>query len=304
MWDALAERRQEFRSDGANSRPLVSLSAFRSCDDGCFRGGGGLMRVGHIKAMVWALADELNDAFGAHDIQPHQQDVIEQNMSLTNPVGERLCIRSLMKGCQISLGTKSLTRRMEPFMIDLTGRAPDGYTQANDRSPRWNGCDDSQVRKAAYFFADADDEVSIQFDIDELKRRVDLIPTERQALIKARRGQGSFRKGVLELWGGRCAVTGIAIESILIASHAKPWAKCSDDERLDPSNGLLLSATLDRLFDKHLIAFQPDTGEMLISEKIKKHDRVMLGIPVSLRENPTPQQAKYLRIHLEESELH
>lgn len=259
--------------------------------------------VAETKEMVWALADELNDALGANQIHPHQQDVTEENISLTNPEGERLYIRPLREGHQISLGTISLTRRMESFMFGLTGRGQDGYTQAQNRSPRWNNCDNSQVRAAAYFFAGLDDEAVIKFDIDELERRADLPSTNRKILISARRGQGIYRNQMLDLWGGACAVTGIAIRPILIASHAKPWARCSDDERLDPHNGLPLIATLDKLFDRNLIAFRPETGEMLVSESIEKSDRTALGIPANLRKTPTFRQAQYLKAHLENSGL-
>ena len=44
--------------------------------------------------------------------------------------------------------------------------------------------------------------------------------------------------------------TGVALPpELLRASHAKPWAKASDIERLDSFNGLLLSVHLDAMFD-------------------------------------------------------
>ncbi len=42
--------------------------------------------------------------------------------------------------------------------------------------------------------------------------------TEREAVIKARVGQGNFRTDVIALWGS-CAVTGCALSKILVASH-------------------------------------------------------------------------------------
>nr|WP_144147552.1 hypothetical protein [Paraburkholderia sp. BCC1884] len=64
-----------------------------------------------------------------------------------------------------------------------------------------------------------------------------------------------------------------------------------------------LTATLDRLFDKHLVAFAPDTGTMLISDRIDEAARAILGIPASLRRTPNPQQARYLKLHLDRFEL-
>lgn len=141
--------------------------------------------------------------------------------------------------------------------------------------------------------------VELTKDLDDLKTRDDLNPTERDTLVKARLGQGQLRAKMLKIWGGRCAVTGCNVETALIASHAKPWS-CSDDrERLDANNGLPLVASLDRLFDQYLIAFEPATGEMLVSNDIDEANRKILGIPRGLRQALNEDQARFLGIHLE-----
>ena len=91
--------------------------------------------------------------------------------------------------------------------------------------------------------------------------------TERKGLITSRVGQGYYRQQIIEKWGGRCPITGINIQSILIASHIVPWSESSDHERLDVENGILLSPSYDALFDKHLISFQDD-GHIIISIKV------------------------------------
>lgn len=140
---------------------------------------------------------------------------------------------------------------------------------------------------------------TIDTDLEAIALRPDLKPTQREALIQARLGQGTYRKQMLELWDGKCAVTGLTIQSALIASHAKRWIDSTDEERLDPCNGLPLMATLDRLFDKHLIAFAPETGKMLISHRVEEADRAILGVPANLRKIPNEQQAHYLKLHLD-----
>ena len=85
--------------------------------------------------------------------------------------------------------------------------------------------------------------------------------TERDALTKARLGQGLFRHRVSELEPA-CRVTGLARQEFLVASHIKPWRSCDNRERLSGSNGLLLSPHVDKLFDRHWISF--DTGGELI----------------------------------------
>lgn len=99
-----------------------------------------------------------------------------------------------------------------------------------------------------------------------LSARVELrlaaIPeTERTREVRQRVGQEVFREALMDLWEGRCAVSGIAFPSQLLrASHAKPWSLACDGERLDPFNGLLLSVHLDAMFDAGLISFSQDGG--------------------------------------------
>ncbi len=101
--------------------------------------------------------------------------------------------------------------------------------------------------------------------------------TEREALIKARVGQGNFRTDVIALWGS-CAVTGCSLSKILVASHLVPWAACAtNQERLDPFNGLLLTPNMDKLVDRCLIAFNDD-GSILLSEDLAAEELAILGV--------------------------
>jgi predicted restriction endonuclease len=112
--------------------------------------------------------------------------------------------------------------------------------------------------------------------------RLAAIPeTERTSEVRRRIGQEVFRDALMDLWQGRCAVTGLAFPpKLLRASHAKPWAKATDSERLDPFNGLLLSVHFDVMFDSGLIAFSDD-GVLLCSthldDAIKRHYSIADG---------------------------
>jgi len=114
--------------------------------------------------------------------------------------------------------------------------------------------------------------------------------------IAARRGQGRFREDVLNLWNRACAITGLDCQAALRASHIKPWHKASAREKLDPHNGLTLSATHDSLFDAGLISFQDD-GAMLVSGRISKAQRQLLGLPMPLRAAPSARLQRYLQHH-------
>ncbi len=125
----------------------------------------------------------------------------------------------------------------------------------------------------------------------------DLTETERKAVISARVGQGRFREELLDRWEGCCAVTGTTISAALVASHIKPWALCSNSERVDPANGLLLVGTLDRLFDYGLISFDA-AGRIMLSPRIppEEYARLHLTADLRLRALP-PETAAYLVFH-------
>jgi putative restriction endonuclease len=98
------------------------------------------------------------------------------------------------------------------------------------------------------------------------RRKIEQAPlpeTERVALIKARIGQGLFKEKVSR-YETHCRITNVSNPVHLIASHIKPWRESSNEERLSAGNGLLLTPTIDHLFDRGFITFE-DSGDTLIS---------------------------------------
>ncbi len=147
---------------------------------------------------------------------------------------------------------------------------------------------------AAGPFEDPIDDINA---VDRLGEFDELEETERDAVVSARIGQGRFRQDVLARWDGRCAVTGIAVEQALVASHIKPWYLASNAERLDPANGLLLVGTLDRLFDSGLITFD-EKGSIMLSPRLPNDQRALLHLTPELRLRVVPSDtASYLEYH-------
>lgn len=103
------------------------------------------------------------------------------------------------------------------------------------------------------------------FDIKDLKGETKLRE------VKTRVNQNVFRQIVVANYSGKCAITGIDIPELLFASHIIPWAK-NEDERLNPENGICLSALYDKAFDKGLIAIN-EKFELLISSDLKKKSK-------------------------------
>ncbi len=105
--------------------------------------------------------------------------------------------------------------------------------------------------------------------------------TTRDALIQARLKQGEFRQSLIRMWGS-CAVTGCDVLEALVASHIKPWRDSTNQERLNPHNGLLLIGNLDCLFDRGLITFDKD-GILLTSPRLSTAQQRILGIRPNMR---------------------
>lgn len=142
----------------------------------------------------------------------------------------------------------------------------------------------------------ADPNEGIDRELESLHERTDIGTTEKEQLVKARRGQGLF-KANLRLHERRCRVTGVDDIRFLIASHMKPWATCSDAEKLDGSNGLLLSPHIDNLFDRGFISFADD-GELLISPRMNHDVFASWGISTDVAaEGFNERQRHYLQYH-------
>jgi putative restriction endonuclease len=125
--------------------------------------------------------------------------------------------------------------------------------------------------------------------------------TEVERLVIQRVGQNIFRQSLIDYWQGRCAVTRLSVESLLRASHIKPWARCdSDAERLDVFNGLLLAPHLDALFDGGWISFDDDAG-LLVSSELPSDQQALLGVKRGWRLTEVAEQHRnYLAWHRRE----
>lgn len=106
-----------------------------------------------------------------------------------------------------------------------------------------------------------------------------IIPeTDRLALIKARLGQGRFKENVSRI-ESCCRLTRVSNPVHLIASHIKPWRESSNEERLAASNGLLLTPSIDHLFDRGFISFE-NSGKTLISPVADPNSLRRMGVNV------------------------
>jgi HNH endonuclease len=134
---------------------------------------------------------------------------------------------------------------------------------------------------------------------DEIASNRTLAQTEKEQVILARRGQGLFRQNVQHLERA-CRVTKVDRPEHLRASHCKPWRDCeTNEERLSGENGLLLTPSIDHLFDRGFISFESN-GALLVSPVAHLASLNRMGVPTAERINVgsfSEGQRSFLEFH-------
>jgi 5-methylcytosine-specific restriction enzyme A len=126
-----------------------------------------------------------------------------------------------------------------------------------------------------------------------------LAATTATQFVTVRSKQYLFRRRLLTVERS-CRITGVEDLRFLRASHIQPWAKChTGDQRVDGSNGLLLTSQADFLFDRGWITFE-DSGALVRSSRLPE----MVVSKIGLKLKPgrkcgsfSASQAKYLDFH-------
>jgi hypothetical protein len=122
--------------------------------------------------------------------------------------------------------------------------------------------------------------------------------TDRLAIVRARNGQGLFKERVAKI-ESRCRITGVENPAHLRASHCKPWRDSTNEERLNGENGLLLTPSIDHLFDRGFIGFE-DNGQLIVSPVAHRASLHRMGIETTKIVNVgsfTSGQKKFLDFH-------
>ncbi len=125
--------------------------------------------------------------------------------------------------------------------------------------------------------------------------------------VEVRQNQYVFRKMVLANYQNHCCLTNLPISEVLRASHISEWAK-DKDNRMNPENGLCLSATYDAAFDRHLISFDedyrlifaPSLKEYCTNEAFKEQFQKLYGkkIAMPIKFFPSQELLEKHREHL------
>lgn len=150
-----------------------------------------------------------------------------------------------------------------------------------------------------------EDSTSMEDDVGAIE---DQLPIGKYRVVsaKARVGQSFFRAAVLSAYRGRCCITGLSIPSLLVASHIVPW-RSDARNRVNPRNGLLLSALHDRAFDAGMLTVGDDMtvrvacspalrSDKYFSDAIGRHHGQQIDLPEKF--SPDPDFLAYHRKHI------
>jgi putative restriction endonuclease len=134
--------------------------------------------------------------------------------------------------------------------------------------------------------------------IDELPEIPEIAEGKtRMASVEVRVNQARFRKAILASYNATCCISGLQHEKLVIASHIVPWSE-DKQNRLNPHNGLCLSALHDKAYDQGLITVMPDytvrvskalanrSADSFMTQTLVSFDKQTIRLPERFK--PTP----------------
>lgn len=139
--------------------------------------------------------------------------------------------------------------------------------------------------------------------VESLSTTIRKTGEDRVTVTKRRVNQSFFRDMILSAYNNQCCITGLPIPNLLVASHILPWSEYPK-ERLMPTNGLCLSGTYDKAFDRHLISLDEEyrlilsrrVSEFGSAEAINQYFYKIEGKQIQLPSRFKPSQ-EFLSVH-------
>ena len=110
-----------------------------------------------------------------------------------------------------------------------------------------------------------------------------------------RLGQRKFREALLSAYEGTCAITGSTEISALQAAHISPY---DGSKTNSVQNGILLRADIHNLFDLGLIAIDPKTFLVIVSDRVadptyRAFNNTKIKLPEKSRQQPSRLALQY-----------
>ena len=135
---------------------------------------------------------------------------------------------------------------------------------------------------------------------------IDFVGKETVATRRVRLNQQVFARKVREAYNATCCITGLSFAKLNRAGHIIPWSE-RESIRLDPRNGIYLSATYDVAFDRHLISLDQEyrlivgssLKEFYTKDIFQEYFQRVEGTQIALPAVPFRPKEEYLAWHRE-----
>ncbi len=239
-----------------------------------------------------------NDSFDEHFVSVPEQG---GGKMIPEGMGKPGCLYTVSKSKTGMIGCYRLETQMMPGNGKLTctgigsGKEPKEATNT-----AFNYLKANRESETVIDTAEQEDVLKAQLDnsVDEIDKEIEakqLQGEEREALIKVRVNQSAFRKLLMRRYT-HCCLCDVDDESLLVASHIKPWAKSSHAEKVDVNNGLLLCPNHDKLFDRGYISFD-NGGHIVISDELSKNCAISMNIKNDMQIELSNDNIKYMEYH-------
>ena len=160
---------------------------------------------------------------------------------------------------------------LDPLIV-ASGRSGMGNVSAQDRMI-WKELQADWDKVALEAIAEYErlaNERGVIADLDLLEAPFLEDGRTRSAIVQVRVDQARFRRSVLAGYNTTCCISHLKHEKLVVASHIIPWSE-DVKNRLNPHNGLCLSALHDKAFEQGLITITPDF-RVCVSEKLKAYE--------------------------------
>ncbi|MET4081460.1 putative restriction endonuclease [Pedobacter sp. UYP30] len=246
-----------------------------------------LVKLGFINPFLLSYHPQVHDYINAKTNRKREtllSKIVYSNSSFNRAVNKNSSIKQinfliqtlieqgkLSKDEIIALMLVDIEARTEPF---LTAYELQEYVKkAKDEdfvSRKYN-----QVAYLYNLLGKLDDLVFVKDDLYFKEDAQQIFGEDLKAIIKRRDPylhrlyKNQLQEECEELYGYPMCVLEKLCYPVLIASHIKPFIQSDENEAYDPNNGLLLSRTVDSLFDLKYISFTDD-GEMLFSKRVSE----------------------------------
>jgi len=222
------------------------------------------------------VGGELDGVFTV--IEPPQDDTVEMAPDFHRRAARLVPVRFL--GLAIAVRVEETTLRLRDVLPAFDSPLdPDGA----NKDTAIHRVGDAVAERLIALAADAEPmSASMAEAMAEAISISDLADELKNDLIEARLGLGRFGDAVLAQWDHACCGTGTAVDGLIHVSPIKPWVRASNDERLDPENGLLMVATWNLAFNSGLITFEDD-GAIVLSADLPPDEARKAGIDPEFR---------------------